>query len=187
MPRTTGRKHVTFDDMRFHHTGRVKIVLLTVVIAMAVSVCVVIYESIITKDRAESIALLCVAGLFLSYIVIGLLVFPFSATVKGDKLIIKKVMRPETIRLADVIRYSPIEKQDLENSAQKVGYGGVIGYWGRYENPSWGDYTLYTFDLRNLHLMEMRNGKRYIISLVPRTEEEKLFMKKLEQSNNEME
>lgn len=67
------------------------------------------------------------------------------------------------INRSGIVRVEQISSSVVKNSF-RVGSGGPFGYWGRWQNDTLGWYTLFATNLKDLLLIQLSDGRTYIIS-----------------------
>lgn len=173
--------------MWFRYVGWLRVVIIVGAIMLVRALAMLITDIVYTYNIAEFLTLLCVGLWLLLMVVVIVLIYPFKADVQGDTLIVRKIYKPLKISLHDIAKCRRIDGDYLDGSVQKWWAAGARDYWGVYRHPILGAYTMYTFDLKNLYLFELKNGRKYVISLAPKTENERDFVKRLTEITNEVE
>lgn len=110
-------------------------------------------------------------AVFLSYILLGslaaicfcsLFFFPLEVQVGEKSLNIVFPMRIREISLKEISRVEPY--QVTMNFVRICGSGAFFGWWGWFRNQELGKFMVYAANLDHVFLVELSNGKKYVIS-----------------------
>ena len=101
------------------------------------------------------------AAMLAVILIFSLLYAPLSVTADEDYLVVRRPLKRKVIPLADIIsvRYAPPTMADKRSCAS----GGFMGYWGWFSNKMDGNYFGYYGKSSDTFLIELRNGRRYMI------------------------
>ncbi|MCD8102866.1 MAG: PH domain-containing protein [Alistipes sp.] len=119
--------------------------------------------------------------LVLLLVLVGFIVFtyPMKITMWEDAFIIRRLGGNKVIRHGDIKSAHRIRKNELDLSGKMFGTSGMIGYWGMLTTPDHGRFRIYSRHLRNMLFLEMRNGRKYVISYTPKCEKERDTLREL--------
>lgn len=99
------------------------------------------------------LALLCLAAMCF---------YPLEVQVGEGSLNIAFPLRNKTIPLAEIVKAEPY--QVTMNFVRLMGSGAFFGWWGWFVNQELGRFMVYATDLDHVFHVELRNGRKYVIS-----------------------
>lgn len=130
------------------------------------------------SDEQTTIILSFAVPLLLAVLLIIAIIYaPRSYSLTDKQLIIHRWAGYKMIPLQDIQSAQHIESKKLRWSWRKFGVGGFFGYYGKFYNSKFGTLTYFATQLKNFVMIELKNGKKIIltpddISLVQRLQDE---------------
>ncbi len=88
--------------------------------------------------------------------------YPMEVKVGDGKLEIAFSLRNKTIPLKKITKAEPY--QVTMNFVRTFGSGAFFGWWGWFRNQELGRFMVYATELDHVFLIELENGKKYVIS-----------------------
>jgi len=88
--------------------------------------------------------------------------YPMEVKVGNGKLAIAFSLRNKSIPLEKITRAEPY--QVTMNFVRIFGSGAFFGWWGWFRNQELGRFMVYATELDHVFLIELKNGKKYVIS-----------------------
>lgn len=132
----------------------------TVVIA-AVAVVLAVEGVAMWLEGEPAVGIVCWA--ITVSILIGSLWTPLRIVVTDSEVQLCRPIGRLRIDRCDIVGVEKISSSVVLNSL-RVGSGGPFGYWGRWQNDTLGWYTLFATNLKDLLLIQLSDGRTYIIS-----------------------
>lgn len=127
----------------------------------------------------EKYAILTTIVLLLALVAFIVFTYPMNISMWEDSFIIRRLGGNKVIRHGDIKSVHRIRKNELGLSDRFLGSSGMIGYWGMLSTPDHGRFRIYSRHLRNMLFLEMRNGRKYVISYTPKCEKERDALREL--------
>jgi hypothetical protein len=145
-------------------TVRIVTIAVTILFAGIVGRMAMIIRSSAADDPKMSYILYAGIGfVFLIYFVsFGLCTWSYRVDEKS--LIIIAPFYKKTINKQDISHASLIEKDNLGSVIRTGGIGGLFGYYGWFRGSKVGSFFMYATQMKNLILIETKDGKKYIIT-----------------------
>ena len=84
--------------------------------------------------------------------------------VNADSLVIVTPFHSRTLLKQDFFRVDIINRKDLGFMIRMFGNGGLFGYYGWYRAANLGNFFFYGTQMKNLLLIQMKTGRKYIIT-----------------------
>lgn len=106
-------------------------------------------------------------AVFLCGLAYTVLVYPFRIWVENRQIRVKRVIKPLKIAFDDINRIKVLTDIDKKRFYKVAGNGGLAGYTGEYRCSTLGRFSLSAYNLKNLILIELKSGKRYVFSYDP--------------------
>jgi len=116
------------------------------------------------KAINEMIGLIVVFLILSAVFVFSYLWHPKSYTVTDYSVIIQRKLKPLELKINQINDLQEISKSDLSGTIRTFGVGGLFGYFGKFYNRKYGTMNWYVTQNKNRVLIELKNGKKYIIS-----------------------
>lgn len=126
-----------------------------------------LYRIIIhTQDEAidNMVGLIVVFFSLCVVLVFSYLCHPRSYTVTEYSVIIQRIIKPLELKINQINDLKEISRSDLSGTIRTFGVGGLFGYFGKFYNRKYGTMNWYVTQNKNRVLIELKNGKKYIIS-----------------------
>ncbi|MDE6490608.1 MAG: PH domain-containing protein [Muribaculaceae bacterium] len=89
---------------------------------------------------------------------------PVSVELDDQTLKINRGHIARTINIADIVRVEPHSRTMVDVRKRICGSCGYMGYWGWFSSPSIGRYFAYVGRWRDAFLIELKSGRKYVIS-----------------------
>ncbi|MDB5281149.1 MAG: hypothetical protein JWO06_224 [Bacteroidota bacterium] len=105
------------------------------------------------------IVLFVVAVLFLTF-----LISPQKYELTQNELIIKRPLSNVVIKIVDIASVGVIPNGEATFSLRTFGSGGFFGYFGRFYNSKFGNYSAYATRRSNRLLITTGEGRKIIIT-----------------------
>lgn len=99
---------------------------------------------------------------FLLILLSGLYYCPKYVEVTPSRLIISRLLTKKYIPMSDVVSVEPYQR--TMNFMRLCGSGGVFGFWGWFRNQELGRFFVYATSLKQLVLVTLASGRRYVVS-----------------------
>jgi hypothetical protein len=154
--RGPGRYKIQYDVTSKIITGAV-IALVVFLMARAVFSFVLTHQASV----AESIlgimlpfSALCVPWLFR----------PQAYYIDNDALVVLRSVSNIKLPYSEINHIGIIKAQDLKGMVRLFGSGGLFGYFGRFYNPKLGSVHLWIGSRKQLLMVTMKNGNKYLFS-----------------------
>lgn len=77
---------------------------------------------------------------------------------------IKRPVKDIVIRVKDINEIRNLDDAELDGATRTMGVDGFFGYFGSYNSPKLGDFTMYATRTKKLVVIYTRKGDAYIIS-----------------------
>jgi len=108
-----------------------------------------------------------VMDIIIIFIISDIITFSWLLSIKeycldGQTLVIRRIILPITIKLADIKSIQRVDKRFIHDSLRIFGNGGFLGFYGIFKNSTEGRYHSYCADLSNLILIETDKKKMLI-------------------------
>lgn len=87
---------------------------------------------------------------------------PIGISINTDSIKVKRLVGYST--LTNVKTVSPIDPQDFSEAIRTFGNGGIFGYTGYYSSPKIGKFQMIAINTKELALVTLDNGKKYVIN-----------------------
>ena len=84
--------------------------------------------------------------------------------VNTDSLVIVTPFYNKTLLKQDFLRVDMVNRKDLGFMIRLFGNGGLFGYFGWYRAANLGNFFFYGTQMKNLILIQMKTGRKYIIT-----------------------
>jgi hypothetical protein len=84
--------------------------------------------------------------------------------ITDDSLIVKRLIGSKKIPLKEIASARLLETGELKLILRTFGSGGFYGYFGKYYDSHLGVMTFYTTQRENRILVELKNGKKIVLS-----------------------
>lgn len=126
---------------------------------MTVVVCLIFVGlSFVAEDAHIPVILFASIGI----VFIGALYYsPVAVTVDRRKVTIRRLLTPKHIAVQDIARVSLFQStMDVRIS----GSGGFFGYYGWFRNREIGKYFAYIGKWKDTFLIELKSGRKYVVS-----------------------
>lgn len=101
-------------------------------------------------------------GLLIVMCLTSMCFYPMEIQVGEGKLNIAFPFRNKSIPLDEIAKAEPY--QITMNFVRVCGSGSFFGWWGWFRNQELGKFMVYASELKNLFYIELKNGKKYVIS-----------------------
>jgi len=85
-------------------------------------------------------------------------------TINENSLVIVTPLYNKTIRKKDIFRVDLVNRKDLGFMIRLFGNGGLFGYYGWYRAANLGKFFFYGTQMKNLILIQMNTGSKYMIT-----------------------
>ena len=92
-----------------------------------------------------------------------LLTRPLGYRIVGQTLELRRPLGSKHMALKDIVRCEPVSAAWILSSKRLLGMNGFHGYSGRFRHAS-GTFDAWATRLDRLVLLELRSGKRYLLS-----------------------
>ena len=121
---------------------------------------VVLFVAFIIFDKQTDTSLV-LAGIFSVCLLFGLFYMPMSISADKYAIYIHRSLRIKAIPLSEVksVKIFPASLR----AVRLCGSGGFMGYWGWFRESGIGCYFAYYGDPRDCFLVELSNGKKYVL------------------------
>ena len=121
---------------------------------------VVLFVAFIIFDKQTDTRLV-LAGIFSVCLLFGLFYMPMSISADKYAIYIHRSLRIKAIPMSYVksVKIFPASLRAM----RLCGSGGFMGYWGWFREPGIGRYFAYYGDPRDCFLVELSNGKKYVL------------------------
>lgn len=128
---------------------------------MLSAMCLIVLALSMYHTRERSGVFYLLAAIIIIWILLSLFYMPFSVSVSDDGLKIHRAMRVKNIALSEIksIKLCPPTMAER----RLCGSGGFFGYWGWFSEPSVGKYFAYYGKASDCFLVELKNGRKYLI------------------------
>ncbi len=133
------------------------IVSTVLVIAVLVGIGLWLY----TRDESNPASYVCWT-IVTAWSLFAMLFCPIETRVGSGVLQVIFCARVRTISLQEVASVRPFRVP--ARFLQSFGSCGFFGWWGWYRTPELGKLMVYAANLDNLVCIELRNGRRYVLS-----------------------
>jgi len=84
--------------------------------------------------------------------------------IDGGNLLIRRPVGDKKIPISEISDARKIEQGEMFGTIRIFGNGGLFGYYGKFYNRSLGSMTVYTTQRKNRVLLQMKNGKKIVLS-----------------------
>lgn len=101
---------------------------------------------------------------FLLPVVGSFLLRPCAYRVDRGELLVERLIHPVRIGLDQIASAESISPQELRGAIRLLGSGGAFGYYGHFWNRSLGRFRLYAGNRRELVLLRLKDGRRFVLS-----------------------
>lgn len=110
-------------------------------------------------------------SVFESYVLLGLLaaIFlcslyfcPREINIDANNLNIVFPLRVKRVSLEEISKIEPYKV--TMNFVRTFGSGGFFGWWGWFRNQELGKFMVYASELDHVFLVEIKSGKKYVVS-----------------------
>jgi hypothetical protein len=89
---------------------------------------------------------------------------PVSYEITNDSLIIHRPAKDITIPRERLNKVEIIDKEKMKSKTAVLGISGLFGYFGKFENKSIGNFTLYATRRNKTVLIETSDNKKVIVT-----------------------
>ncbi len=152
----------------------------TIIVILIIVVLFIIFNFYLSKKK--DIVLIIADAIMIIPVIITYLFAPELYIVDNEVIQIKKHYGDITINRKDIKKISQISVNELSGIYRKFASGGLFGYFGKFATKKFNELDVYAGSLsHNLILIEMNNGKKYLIT----PKEIELFIKTIEKSKAE--
>lgn len=118
-----------------------------------------------SQDEIETILYhLSILLLFIAILLGSFLFAPQSYSLSNNEIIINRPIKNRKINIYDIEEVRIIPDTEIKGLIRTFGVGGVFGYFGKHYNSKLGNITLYATQRKNYILIQMKQGKKIIIT-----------------------
>jgi hypothetical protein len=108
--------------------------------------------------------ILPLAILLMIIYLICLLLKPLNYEITGNELIIRRLIKSVHIDRSDIESLELLDKSKLRGTVRTFGVGGLFGWYGKFANSQLGDMTWYVTRRDKIVLINIKDGKKILIS-----------------------
>ncbi len=102
-----------------------------------------------------------IGGTIFALVILELFYMPLSVSVNESELNVHRALRRKRIPLKDIKSVMLCPPTMAERRI--CGSGGFFGYWGWFSEPSIGKYFAYYGKASDCFLVELKNGRKYLL------------------------
>lgn len=108
-----------------------------------------------------------IGAIFLCGLIYTIMTYPFRIWVENRQIRVSRVIKPLRISFEDINRIKVLTEIDKNGFSKVTGNGGLAGSSGEYRCPALGRFAMSAYNLKDLILIELKSGKRYVFSYDP--------------------
>jgi hypothetical protein len=82
----------------------------------------------------------------------------------SDRLIIKRPISDKVILFSEIAQVFLPDQDEFKRTIRIFGVGGIFGFYGKFYNTHFGSMTWYVTQNKNRILIELKSGKKMVIS-----------------------
>ena len=123
-------------------------------------------QSVFSKnnDRVTKLIHVLVLLTLLGPLVYSYLYRPEKYALGNFDLYVKRPIGDVVIHVKDIYEIRPSADSERNGTVRTFGVGGLFGYFGKYNNPKIGSFTMYATRQKKLVLIYTKEGDRFILS-----------------------
>lgn len=148
---------------------------LTMIISAVLSFCfgsIALFQLYILAFEPQENMLFSAAmlTLFLGVLFLSWAYAPQHYLVTKDEVIIKRFLKNYRISMEEISKARILSDKETKNTWRTFGNGGLFGVYGRFRNGRIGDMLYFAQRLKRLVMIELKNGKKIVLSPDERAE-----------------
>ncbi len=129
--------------------------------SVALSVICVVVLLVLMYQNRHDIVLYMIGAILTTGLILALFYMPVSISVDGRYLMINRLLRVKRILVKDISSVMLCQPTIAERRV--CGSGGWFGYWGRFREPSIGNYFAYYGKASDCFIVALKNGRKYLL------------------------
>lgn len=129
--------------------------------SVALSVICMVVLLVLMYQNRHDIVLYMIGAILTIGLILALFYMPVSISVDDRYLMINRLLRVKHILVKDIA--SVMLRQPTMAERRVCGSGGWFGYWGRFREPSIGNYFAYYGKASDCFIVTLKNGHKYLL------------------------
>ena len=125
--------------------------------SILVLVVILLIGSIVLKEYSATLILT-------SVFIVSYVLSPQYYEVHSSKITIHRFWKNVELDTSQISLFRILEKSELKFAIRTIGVGGMFGYYGWYYNKMMGKMLWYNTQRKNNVLIQMKDGKKIILS-----------------------
>lgn len=149
-------------------SGSVWVLTISYVVVMLVMIMLGVYFICnSSQSKYLGVTMLLVSGIMIIGLIYVWLCYPRRIWLEKGDVKVERIVRPLTIPVEDIANARCLSDYDRKGIMRVVGNGGIAGYTGEYKSSTIKRFSMSAYNLKDLMLIELRSGKRYVFSYDP--------------------